>query len=705
VLLVTIDTLRADRVGVYGLPDAATPTLDGLAASGVLFEQAVATAPLTLPSHASILTGQYPPTHGVRHNAIFRLGGEAETLAERFQASGVETGAVVGAAVLDPAFGLDQGFDVYDAKLPQERAAAAGFFERSAQGVTDAALSWLRRTDGRFFLWVHYYDVHGSYHPPEPFKTRFAKRPYDGEVAYVDQELGRLLHGLEQSGRRSNTVVAVTADHGEGLGEHGEAYHSYLIYDSVLHVPLLLSGPGVPAGRRVPAVVSTTGLAATLLHLAGLPALTKTDVGDLTPLFRDLATQPHLPGAPRGTPAESSGWAYAESLAGQLDHGWAPIHAIRSDAFHYIRAPRPELFARATDPGQRDNLLPKEQSELGGAVALAEEQLSALLARGSELRPVDVDAETRAQIEALGYVVPKGAVVANGADPKDVHRLADLWYDSLALLFTKKYEQAERAAQGGLVKLPQSSQLQDVLARVYLETGRPGQALPHALEAARLNPEWADYQAQVAYTYLVLRDLPHALPAFERASELDPKHPGAHVGLMWRMKVGGSLEETEEHARQALANSGGRAVVFEQVGEVWEQLGDYERALSVYRDGAERFPEHLPFHMRLAIQYARLGDERRAQQEREGAGSAALDVNLRNRFGIVYAARQDFTRAEPIFRSILAERPQEPSTRLLLARMLRQTGREAEAEELARGVSPAAELLPPKPPTEIQPRG
>jgi arylsulfatase A-like enzyme/Flp pilus assembly protein TadD len=705
VLLVTIDTLRADRVGVYGLPDAATPTLDRLAASGVLFEQAIAAVPLTLPSHASILTGQYPPTHGVRHNAIFRLSSEAETLAERFQASGVDTGAVVGAAVLDPAFGLDQGFDVYDAKLPQERSAAAGFFERSAQGVTDAALSWLRRTDGRFFLWVHYYDVHGTYNPPEPFKTRFAKRPYDGEVAYVDQELGRLLQGLEQSGRRVNTLVAVTADHGEGLGEHGEASHSYLIYDSVLHVPLLLAGPGVPAGRRVPTVVSTTGLAATLLHLAGLPALAKTDVGDLTPLFRDAATGSQQQGLAGGAPADSSGWAYAESLAGELDHGWAPIQAIRSDGFHYIRAPRPELFARATDPAQRDNLLPKEQSERGGAVALAEQRISALLASGSELSPVAVDAETRAQIEALGYVVPKGAVVTNGADPKDVHRLADLWYEALALLFTKKYEEAERVAQGGLAKMPQSSQLQDVLARVYLETGRPGQALPYALEASRLNPEWADYQAQVAYTYLVLRDLPHAFTAFERASELDPKHPGAHVGLMWRMKLGGSLEETEEHARQALANSGERAVVFEQVGEVWEHLGDYERALSVFREGAERFPEHVQLHMRLAIQYARLGDEGRAEQERAAAGEAARDVNLRNRLAIVYAARRDFAHAEPIFRDILLERPQEPSTRRLLARMLRETGRETEAEELARGVSPAAEILPPKPPTEIQPRG
>jgi len=256
VLLVTIDTLRADHVGAYGAKDVATPTLDALAARGVVFEEAMAAVPLTLPSHASILTGQYPPTHGVRHNAVFVLDDAIETLAERFQAEGFATGAVIASAVLDPEFGLTQGFDHYDADIPQDRATSAGFFERPAAAVTDAALRWLGAESGRFFLWVHYYDVHAAYRPPEPFATRFAALPYDGEAAYVDQEIGRLLGELDRSGRLASTLVAVTSDHGEGLDEHGEGSHSYFIYDSVLHVPLILAGPGVPAGRRVPRVVS-----------------------------------------------------------------------------------------------------------------------------------------------------------------------------------------------------------------------------------------------------------------------------------------------------------------------------------------------------------------------------------------------------------------------------------------------------------------
>jgi len=692
VLLVTIDTLRADRVGAYGARDVATPTLDALAARGVLFERAMAAVPLTLPSHASLLTGQYPATHGVRHNAVFVLGAEAETVAERFADAGYATGAVVGAAVLDAEFGLRQGFEAYDAELPKERATAAGFYERPAGEVTDRALAWLAEQRGPFFLWVHYYDVHANWTPPEPFKTRFQRHPYDGEVAYVDHELGRLLGALEQKKRLANTVVAVTSDHGEGLGEHGEESHTYFIYDTVLHVPLILAGPGLPAGRRVAPVAPNTGLAATLLALVGAKPLARADVGDLAPMWRQQ-------------PASAPGEAYAESLAGELDHGWAPLHGVRSDRFHYIRAPRPELFDVVADPHQRHNLLPSDRPEHVAAVKTGEARIDALLAGSAAPEPLAVDAETRAQIEALGYVVPDGKAVKTGADPKDVHALASVAFDSLALLFAKRHEEAEKLALKGLEVMPGSSQLHDILARVYLAMRRPALALPHAVEAARLNPQYGDFHAQVAYVHLLLGDLPSAVASFEQALRVDPLHPGAHIGVMWRVRLGGTVEDAQQHAEQALANAGDRPAIAERVGEIWESLGEYERALAVFEHGAKTFPDHTPFHMRLAIQYARFGDERRAEREREAAGQASADVNLRNRLGIVYAARRDFGRAEPIFRDILKERPDEPSTRRFLARMLRETGREAEAAGLVEGVGPALEVLPPEPPSETHPRG
>jgi len=692
VLLVTIDTLRADRVGAYGARDVATPTLDGLAARGVLFEEAMASVPLTLPSHTSIMTGQYPPTHGVRHNAVFVLPNDAETIAERFSEAGYATGAVVGAAVLDSGYGLEQGFDSYDAEMAKERSTAAGFFERPANEVTDHALAWLADSKRPFFLWVHYYDVHAAHNPPEPFKTRFQTHLYDGEAAYVDQELGRLLAALEQKKLLANTIVAVTADHGEGLGEHGEESHTYFVYDSVLHVPLMLAGPGVPVGKRVKPVTPNTGIAATLLALAGLSPLHKTDVGDLAPLWREGAT---------GTAGE----AYAESLAGELDHGWAPLHAIRTDRYHYIRAPRPELYDLESDPHELKNLLPSKQAEPLEIVKSDESRIDALLADSADLKQVAVDAETRKRVEALGYVVPDGKAVKTGADPKDVYKLAGLGFDVLALSFAKRYDEAEKLALKGLELMPDSSQIHDTLARVYLETSRPALALPHAQAAARLSPGIADYRGQLAYVYLVLGDLPNAVAAFDEVLRLDPEHPGGHVGAMWRVKLGGSIAEAEEHARQALANDGNHPEFPERVGEVWEALGEYDRALAVFEQGAKDYPNYPNFHMRLAIQYARLGDEERAEAERAAAGAAGDNVNLRNRLAIAYAARRDFEHAEPIFRAILAERPEERSTKRFLARMLRETGRTSEADKLVEGVPAAAEALPPEPPTETPARG
>ena len=436
VLLVTIDTLRADRVGAYGARDVATPTLDALAARGVLFEEAMASVPLTLPSHTSILTGQYPPTHGVRHNAVFVLPNSAETIAERFSEAGYATGAVVGAAVLDSGFGLEQGFEHYDSDIARERASAAGYFERPAKEVTDRALAWLAEQRRPFFLWVHYYDVHVTHNPPEPFKTRFQGHLYDGEVANVDFELGRLLASLEQDKLLANTIVAVTADHGEGLGEHGEVTHSYFVYDSVLHVPLMFAGPGIPAGVRVAPVTPNTGVAATLLALAGVSPLHHVDVADLAPSWRSGGTQ-------------AAGEAYAETLAGELDHGWAPLHAIRTDRYHYIRAPRPELYDVKADPHELRNLLPSKQSEPAAVVKSDEARIDAWLASAADLRPVTVDAETRAKVEALGYVVPDGKAVKTGADPKDVHQLAGIGNDALALLLAARYDEVEKVALKG----------------------------------------------------------------------------------------------------------------------------------------------------------------------------------------------------------------------------------------------------------------
>ncbi len=686
VLFITIDTLRADHVGVYGAKVAKTPQLDSLAARGVVFEQAIASVPLTLPSHTSLHTGLYPPNHGVRHNGIFRAADELETVAEKFQGAGYRTGAVIAADVLAPEFGLAQGFDSYDADLPDHRATASGYYERTANQVTDRALAWLAESERPFFLWLHYYDAHANHQPPEPYATQYARHPYNGEVAFVDHEIGRLFAGLAQHGRLQDILVAVTSDHGEGLGQHGEGSHSYLIYDSVTHVPLIVAGPGVPSGVRVPEVVSNAGVAATLLALAGAPSLSRVDAGDLSPHWAQSA--------PRG------GFAYSESLAGELDHGWSPIHGLRSDAFHYIRAPRPELFDSQRDPLEYHNLL--EHTPMHPAQQAAEARLGPLLAGALPLARSEVDPEMRARIEALGYVVPAQAVAKNGADPKDVHHFADMGTQAMALMVEGRETEAARLAELALQKIPGSILLHDILARAYEKLGDPVSALQHAEVAARLRPDAEGHVAQLAYLQMKLGQLEAAATSYQRLEEIGRDGAESQIALMWSARLGRSPEEVEQYAKRAVELAGWRRDICERVAEVWEELGEYERAFEVYADALRRYPQDQRLHMRMAIQHARFGADAKSAEHLAKAGEEAHEIELRNRLAIAYAVRRDFSRAESLFRQSLVAAPERVATRRNLAKLLTETGRIEEAKAIVAGLpdsrAPEATERPPAAP-------
>ena len=314
-LLITLDTVRADRLGAYGYAGVETPNLDRLASEGVRFAEAGSPVPLTLPAHATILSGLLPPRHGVRNNGAERFPEEPATLATRLAAAGYRTGAFIGAFVLDRRFGLGRGFDRYDDEIPRERAADLDA-ERPGRVVTDRALAWLsEKSEKPFFAWVHLYDAHAPYAPPEPFRTLYADRPYDGEIAEVDAQVGRLLAELDRLGIAGRTVVVVVGDHGEALGEHGELTHGLLLYEPSLHVPLLLRAPGVlPTGWVVETPVSLVDLAPTLAGLLDCPLSAKTD----RPLDgRDLSRQLRE----RREPAAED--LYAESLYGTT-FGWSP---------------------------------------------------------------------------------------------------------------------------------------------------------------------------------------------------------------------------------------------------------------------------------------------------------------------------------------------------------------------------------------------
>jgi arylsulfatase A-like enzyme len=400
VLLVTIDTLRWDRLGAYGHASAATPVLDGLARRGVRFTTAIAHAPLTAPSHASILTGRNPLGHGVRDNGAFALPKEPRTLAEVFRDAGYSTAAFVSGFPLDHRYGFARGFETYDDRLQRgSDSRRAPYVERSAADVSRSALAWMKGARSPWLAWVHYFDPHAPYDPPPDLLARFAASPYDGEIASVDRELGALLKAADTGAYR--TLVLVTSDHGESLGEHGEATHGVFVYDATLRVPFLLAGAGVARGRVSDVVARGIDVLPTLVDYAGLAVPHGVDGRSLRP----AANGKVMADAP----------AYAESLFCSLNLGWSELHALRSARYKLIEAPRAEFYDVVADPGELRDVLDANAGEA--------EALRAGLRQALETRPPDAahepGTEARERLRALGYVGGSAPSRPTGRDPKD----------------------------------------------------------------------------------------------------------------------------------------------------------------------------------------------------------------------------------------------------------------------------------------------
>jgi choline-sulfatase len=473
VLLVTLDTTRADRIGCYGRTQAATPHLDALAARGVVFRQAYTHAPLTCPSHASLLTGRLPTRHGVRDNGGYVLAPEIPTVAERFQAAGHRTGAFVSAFVLDRRFGLARGFGTYHDRVPPGRAADQGDPSHRAvraEETVGRAMEWLSAAPVQpFFLWVHLFDPHHPYEPPEPFASRFRADAYDGEIAYLDAQLGRLLDAAAARG----ALVAVMGDHGEGLGDHQEVTHSYFVYSNTQRVPFLLSLPGhVPSGASVDGVVRGVDLAPTLLDLAGLPALAETDGTSLVPWLT-------------GRSDGDAGPAYLESYHPRFWWGAQELLGLRAGRWLFIEAPRPELYDVAADPAEKTNLAASRPAELEALRG----RLRAFNAGGPPAAAGKVDAETARNLRALGYV-GAGPAPAAGAlpDAKDNGPVLEAVTRGHELLERGRTAEALVQFEQALARNPRSASVRGRVAETLLRLGRNDDAFRVYAEAGEAQP-------------------------------------------------------------------------------------------------------------------------------------------------------------------------------------------------------------------------
>lgn len=426
-LVITLDTVRADHVGIFGGPPGTTPALDAIGERGLVFRQAVTPAPITLPAHASVFTGLNPPAHGVRINGFHRLAQDQHTLAEILRRAGYNTAAVIGSAVLDASMGLAQGFDHYDDAIGDRGGDDGTPLERSASVVTDLGVtqlgSWVD-SEKPSLLWLHYFDAHDPYEPPAPFDARFADDPYLGEIAFVDQEVGRLTVALDRLGLAANTLVVVVGDHGEGLGEHGETTHTHLIYDSTMRVPMIIV-PGDLLDHSVAldkTVVSLCDVAPTVLSLLKVPAVN--DNG--APLDLDGADLLTYIDSDVGRGRE----VYMETMWPQLMHGWAPIRGFRSSTDKYISAPVPEYYRLDEDPQELKNLLPDADERTRDRIGI----LSKKLGRTSEesgmgIAPETMDPTTVEQLLALGYVVDIEAAgrPQSSVEPEPLSIMIERW--------------------------------------------------------------------------------------------------------------------------------------------------------------------------------------------------------------------------------------------------------------------------------------
>jgi choline-sulfatase len=601
VLLVTIDTLRADRLGSYGDSAAATPVLDALAARGVRFATAVAHAPLTAPSHASILTGLLPLGHGVRDNGTFVLPPSATTLAEVFRDGGYRTAAFVSGFPLDHRFGFARGFETYDDRMLRGRdSRRAPYVERTAAEVTGAALDWVRGAPAPWFAWVHYFDPHAPYEPPGEFAARFAGSPYDGEVAFVDRELGRLLAAAEAS----RTLVLVTSDHGESLGEHGEATHGVFIYDATLRVPWIMAGPGLPRGRVSPVVARGIDVAPTLLDYAGLR------------IPRAMQGRPLRPAAD-GREMEDAP-AYAESLFCRLNLGWAELHAWRTARWKLIDAPRPELYDLATDPGETRDVSAARTHDARSLQAALQGALSASPPDASTVPGRDV----LERLHALGYVGGSAPSQPTGRDPKDGIALVERLERGLAeARADPPLAVAELSAV--LATEPDAPLVRRHRAIAYQFAGRYSESVAdiHALEA-RGSLSLEDLTVLAESLRLAGRHA-ESLAALDRAAAADPRAPEPAVLRGRTLRAMGRSDEAGAAFRQALALDPGNAEARRGLGELALERGAVDEAASLLEANVAADPTDAAALVKLGVARMRGGrvDEALALFER----AVALD--------------------------------------------------------------------------------
>jgi arylsulfatase A-like enzyme/Tfp pilus assembly protein PilF len=642
VLFFTLDTTRADHIGCYGYPLIKTPNIDGLAAEGILFQNATAQSPLTLPSHSSMFTGSYPFFHGVRDNGGFYLEEDQVTLAEVLRQAGWATSAFIGAFVLDSRWGVDQGFDYYydNFDFAKYKKISLDSVQREGGEVIKAFFEWFEKNaPPRFFSWIHLYDPHTPYEPPEPYKTQYEGQEYglyDGEIAYADSLIGRVLESLGEKGLLEKTVVVVVGDHGESLGEHHESAHGFFIYDATVSVPMIIRIPSAELrGKTVAAQVQNIDLMPTLCEILGLPVPRTVQGQSLLPLVA-------------GRKPERDREAYSESYYPRYHYGWSELKSLRTSRYKFIQAPRSELYDLSLDPREKNNIFSRESS-LAEKFARKLETLEDKMSRkGVEDKgPQQLDEDSREKLMALGYIggFTSGARLSqreNLGDPKDKIILYNKIKMAEGASSNREYEEALTRLDEVIKEDPGIMEARQVRANIYLQLDRAEEAAEECKEALKVDPEYNAAIFTLAQAYKKLKKFDEAIAGFERAIQLDPRDPKPHVNLGEIFLETDDLDKAIAHLEEAISidpehsslahNNLGAAFLKKKrleraeeellkalemrpripdahynLGLLYEEKGDPKRAIEEYKKEIEIHPGAHPAHFNLALLYGKMG--------------------------------------------------------------------------------------------------
>ena len=557
-LVITIDTCRADRLGCYGHGKARTPMIDSLAKNGVSMEKTYALQPITLPSHATIFTGLHPRNHGIHNNGIYKLPEEALTMAELLRDRGYETGAIISAFVLNRQFGLSQGFDHYDDSLSDDRKQLSDIAEMKASVVSDRAIKWInQKEDQKWFLWLHYFDPHANYNPPPRFRTENG-HPYDGEIAYVDSELVRVFRALEQKNLRKKTVVILTSDHGESLGEHDEGSHGIFLYNAVMRVPLIFSLPGaLPEEKTVPRVTSLLDVMPTALELLGIKPPASLQGRSLMPLLEGDADEW------QATPP------VMETMLPWEEFGWSPSSAIVKNGHKYIEAPIPELYDLKEDPHELVNIYEMNRG-LAKAMARELKKKQNIYSQGglAEDSKRSMDEKDRRQLASLGYMTEGDAGKVSKEAP-----------DAKQMIKIKKQIDA---------------------AKILWEAGKRRRAIEQMRKALRKDPH--NYKALVTLAdWLRIRNnFMEARQRLERVIEEQPRPVEAYLKLALVYVDQRKLNEAQKSAEKALALEVKKSKSYRILGVVHLMKKDYDKAMDYFKKAIDLFPTYHQAYVGVA---------------------------------------------------------------------------------------------------------